>query len=137
MTDRSKLKAEIERCREDLRESVREGSDRVQKQWRDLEEQWADFVADARFKETGEGLEVALRRLGDELVQGYARVREAIKKEKDQPPPLTPEQRRRAEQLAHELWVGRGRPEGSPEVDWEEAVCRVRAEERAVEVPTA
>lgn len=128
MTDHSKLKAEIERRRREIRESVQEGSERVQRQWRELESKWADFVSAARLRETGEGLEEALRRLGDELVRGYGRLREALRE--DRAAALTPEQRERVERLARELWERRGRPEGSPEVDWAEAERQVREADR-------
>lgn len=134
MTDYARLKAEIERRREEIRESVREGSERVQTQWRELESQWGEFAAEAHLRETGEGLEDAVRRLGDELVKGYRRVRDALAKERGEPP-LTPEQRIRVERLAHELWEQRGRPEGSAETDWKEAERRVREEQRAIEAP--
>jgi hypothetical protein len=42
-----------------------------------------------------------------------------------------PDQRDRISARAHELWVLRGRPEGSPEVDWLNAESEIK--ERAAE----
>jgi len=135
MGDNSNLKDEIERRREEIRRLLHTGSARVQQQWRDLEEDWADFASKAQLKQTSESVEDAARRLGGELAKGYDRIRTALASD-EQPAQLTASQRERVEKLARELWEKRGRPEGDPEADWVEAEKQVREQDRAARQTT-
>ncbi len=120
MGDLSKLAAEIEAKREQLKKSLNSGSDRLKQEVEDLEAKWKEFASEAQLRETGVGVEDALRQLGSELKTGFTRIKDAVT-ERDR--------QRNIESLSHQLWIERGRPEGSPEVDWAEAERRVDTSE--------
>ena len=120
MGDVSKLAAEIEAKREQLKKNLNTGSDRLKQQVEDLEAKWTAFASEAQLRETSEGLEDALRQLGSELKTGFTRIKDAVS-ERDR--------QRKIESLAPQLWIERGSSEGSPEVDSAEAERRVNEEE--------
>ena len=98
---------------------------RVKQQVEELEAKWKEFATEAQLRETGEGVEDALRQLGSEIKTGFGRIKDAVT-ERDR--------QKKIESLAHQLWVERGSPQGSPEVDWAEAERRV--DESAADSPT-
>ena len=120
MGDLTKLAAEIEAKRDQLRKNLHTGSDRVKQQVEELEAKWKEFAREAQLRETGEGVEDALRQLASEIKTGFGRIKEAVTQR---------DRQRKIEALAHQLWVERGCPEGSPDIDWAEAERRVNEED--------
>ena len=131
MQERSSLLEEIERTREELHTAAHVGSERLRQQWDELDAKWNDFAGKARLQESSEGVEEAVKLLGSELVKGYERIKAAIAEEKVALKPVGNALHAKIERVAYGLWERRGRPAGSPEVDWSEAEKQVLDEERA------
>ena len=131
MTGHATLTEEIRQKRDELREILHLGSNKVKQQWDELEVKWEDFVERARLRETSEDEDV-VKLLGVELMKGYERLKSAVRHEEsseDLPPSL----RGKVELLAYELWTQRGRPPGNAESDWYEAERQVLEQERRIE----
>ena len=79
MTDLDDLWEDLKQKRDKLRVQIHLGSKEVQDEWEELEGKMNHFSATAELGKTGEGVGDALGQLGNELKQGYDRVREAIK----------------------------------------------------------
>ena len=79
MTDLDDLWDDLKQKRDELRVQINLGSKEVQDEWEELEGKMNHFTATAELGKTGEGIGDALGQLGNELKQGYDRLREAIK----------------------------------------------------------
>ena len=79
MSDFDELIADLKQKRDELRVQMHLASKEVQDEWEELEAKMNDFAARAELDKTGEGLGEAFRGLGQELKQGYERIRDAIK----------------------------------------------------------
>ena len=79
VTDLDDLWEDLKQKRDKLRVQIHLGSKEVQDEWEELEGKMNHFSATAELGKTGEGVGDALGQLGNELKQGYDRVREAIK----------------------------------------------------------
>ena len=79
MSDFDELIADLKQKRDELRVQMHLASKEVQDEWEELEAKMNDFAAKAELDKTGEGLGEAFRGLGQELKQGYERIRDAIK----------------------------------------------------------
>ena len=79
MSDFDELIDDLKQKRDELRVQMHLASKEVQDEWEELEAKMNDFAARAELDKTGEGLGEAFRGLGQELKQGYERIRDAIK----------------------------------------------------------
>ena len=86
MSELDDLIDELKQKRDELRVQVNLGSREIKDEWRELEEKMDEFTGKARefageagLKETGEGVGKALGQLGQELKQGFERVRAALR----------------------------------------------------------
>lgn len=79
MADVDEVLAELKQKRDELRVRMHLASKEVQQEWQELEEKMDDFATKARLRETGKGVGGALSQLGDELKQGYQRIRDAVR----------------------------------------------------------
>ncbi len=79
MSDIDDIIDQLKQKRDELRVQMHLASREIQDEWEELEEKTDKFVTKARLGETGEGVADALGSLGNELKQGYERVRDAIK----------------------------------------------------------
>ena len=79
MSDFDELIADLKQKRDELRVQMHLASREVQDEWQELEGKMNEFAARAELDKTGEGLGEAFRSLGQELKQGYERIRDAIK----------------------------------------------------------
>ena len=73
------LVEELKQKRDELRVQMHLASKEVQDEWQDLEEKMNEFAARAELDKTGEGLGEAFSGVGQELMKGYERIRDAIK----------------------------------------------------------
>lgn len=86
MTSVDELLEELRQKRDELRVRIHLGSRELKEEWDELEEKMDEFSGKARkladdagLRETGEGLNEALRKLGQELKLGYERLRKALR----------------------------------------------------------
>ena len=79
MSDFDELIADLKQKRDELRVQMHLASKEVQEEWQELEAKMNDFASRAELDKTGEGLGDAFRGLGQEIKQGYERIRDAIK----------------------------------------------------------
>lgn len=79
MSDFDDLVADLKQKRDELRVQMHLASKEAQDEWEELEEKMQEFSSRAELSKTSEGLGDALGKLGEELKQGYKRVRNAIK----------------------------------------------------------
>ena len=79
MSEFDDLIADLKQKRDELRVQMHLASKEVQDEWQELEAKMSDFAARAELDKTGEGLGEAFRSLGQELKQGYERIRDAVK----------------------------------------------------------
>ncbi|MBT8078762.1 MAG: hypothetical protein KJO31_09285 [Gammaproteobacteria bacterium] len=83
MNDIDDIVAQLKQKRDELRVQMHLATRELQDKWHELEEQAEDFVAQARVDETRGGISDALRKLGDELKDGYDRLLQAMKNIQD------------------------------------------------------
>jgi len=88
MSDLDDIVEDLKQKRDEVRVQINLASREIKDEWTDLEEKMEDFsgkvskfAGDAQLKETGEGLGNALGQVGQELKQGYERIRDAIKED--------------------------------------------------------
>jgi predicted nucleic acid-binding Zn-ribbon protein len=79
MSDFDDLIEDLKQKRDELRVQMHLASKEVQDEWEDLEEKMNEFAARAELDKTGEGLGEAFSGVGQELMKGYERIRDAIK----------------------------------------------------------
>lgn len=79
MSDFDDLIEDLKQKRDELRVQMHLASKEVQDEWQDLEEKMNEFAARAELDKTGEGLGEAFSGVGQELMKGYERIRDAIK----------------------------------------------------------
>jgi vacuolar-type H+-ATPase subunit D/Vma8 len=73
------LIADLKQKRDELRLKIHLASREAQDEWEELEEKMQKFSSQAELGKTSEGVGDALGKLGEELKQGYKRVRNAIR----------------------------------------------------------
>ena len=78
MVDISKIAEELKQKRDELKLQIHLGSKEAQQEWEKLEAKWDDFSAKAKLEESAESVGSALGLLGDELKQGYDRLKKAL-----------------------------------------------------------
>jgi vacuolar-type H+-ATPase subunit D/Vma8 len=78
MSEVEKMLAVLKQKRDELEVQTRLGSMEAKQQWEELEKQWKDFAAKAEVEKTTEGVSDALNRLGNELKNGYERLKKAL-----------------------------------------------------------
>jgi len=81
MGDIDEVIEDLKRMRDELRVKVNLASKDIQDEWRELEAKMKDFRARAELDKTGEGIGGAMSQLGQELKQGYKRIRKAMKED--------------------------------------------------------
>ncbi len=79
MDDFDDLLDDLKRQRDELRVQLNLASKEAKDEWEELEGKMEKFSAEAKLAKTGSGISTALGLLGNELKQGYKRVREALK----------------------------------------------------------
>ena len=79
MSEFDEMIADLKQKRDELRVQIHLASKDVQDEWEELEDKMQKFAARAELDKTGEGLSDAFKSLGDELVRGYERIRDAVK----------------------------------------------------------
>ena len=79
MSEFEDLVADLKQKRDELRLQIHLASKEAQDEWEELEEKMQEFSSRAELGKTSEGLGDALGKLGEELKQGYKRVRNAIR----------------------------------------------------------
>ena len=79
MDDFDDLLDDLKRQRDELRVQLNLASKEAKDEWEELEGKMEKFSAEAKLAKTGSGISAALGLLGNELKQGYKRVREATK----------------------------------------------------------
>ncbi len=79
MDDFDDLLDDLKRQRDELRVQLNLASKEAKDEWEELEGKMEKFSAEAKLAKTGSGISAALGLLGNELKQGYKRVREALK----------------------------------------------------------
>lgn len=79
MSDYDDLIEDLKQKRDELRVQMHLASKEAQDEWNDLEEKMNEFVARAELDKTGEGLGEAFGGVGQEIMKGYERIRDAIK----------------------------------------------------------
>ncbi|MBI1354613.1 MAG: hypothetical protein GC160_09725 [Acidobacteria bacterium] len=78
MTENKEIVDDLKQRRDELRVQMHLASMEARQEWEALEARWDEFVAKARLRKTSEDVEESLRMLGDELAQGYERVKAAL-----------------------------------------------------------
>ena len=79
MSKTDELLEELKQRRDEARLKMHLASRELKDEWEELEEKLEDFKSKARLKETGEGVSRALGELGQELADGYRRIRDALR----------------------------------------------------------
>ena len=79
MSDFDDLIEDLKQKRDELRVQMHLASKEVQDEWQDLEQKMNEFAARAELDKTGEGLGEAFSGVGQEIMKGYERIRDAIK----------------------------------------------------------
>lgn len=86
MSDFYAIIEDLKQKRDELRLRVHLASKEIREEWAELEKKMEDFSVkarqfseDAKLKETGAGIDDALKQLGGELKRGYERIRDAMK----------------------------------------------------------
>ena len=81
MSDIDDLIEDLKRRRDELRVQMNLASKDIQDEWRELEVKMKEFRSRAELDKTGEGIGDAMAQLGQELKQGYKRIRKAMKED--------------------------------------------------------
>jgi len=79
MADIEDLKKDLQRLRDEVEVRMHLASLEAKDEWRELEGKWDRFSAKAGLDNSAESVGQALGLLGDELKQGYRRLRDALK----------------------------------------------------------
>jgi hypothetical protein len=78
MADLDKLKQDLQRARDEIALQVELASMEAREQWEPLEKLWGDFQDKAKLEESADSISGALSLLGDELSNGYKKIKKAI-----------------------------------------------------------
>ena len=77
--ERSKgIRAELEELRDELALKVHLASMETRDEWEKLEAKWEKFSAQAHLDETSGNIGEALKLLGNEIAEGYRRIKRAL-----------------------------------------------------------
>ncbi|HLF30749.1 MAG TPA: hypothetical protein VI566_06935 [Xanthomonadales bacterium] len=79
MVDIHDLKRDLKTLREELDLKMHLASLEAKQEWAELEGKWQSFSSRARLEDTADSVGNALVLLGEELKQGYKRLRRALK----------------------------------------------------------
>jgi hypothetical protein len=79
MVDVHNLKRDIKTLRDELNLKMHLASLEVKQEWSELEGKWQSFSSRARLEESTDSVGDALELLGEELKQGYKRLKRALK----------------------------------------------------------
>lgn len=79
MSDIDDMLADLRRRRDELRLKMHLASRELKDEWDELEDKMEEFSKRAQLEQTGEGIGRALGQLGNELKQGYGRIRDALR----------------------------------------------------------
>ena len=79
MSEFDDIIADLKQKRDELRVQIHLASKDVQDEWEELEGKMHEFASRAELDKTGEGLSDAFKNLGNELMRGYERIRDAVK----------------------------------------------------------
>jgi len=78
MSEISELVERLKRQRDELGLQIHLGTMEAKQEWKGLEAKWDEFAAKADLEESAEGVGGALKVLGNELKQGYERIKKAL-----------------------------------------------------------
>lgn len=78
MPDLANLAQELKGTRDEIRLKVHLGSKEIQEEWSDLEKRWEAFESRAELERSARDVGDALKILGSELRDAYARIRRAL-----------------------------------------------------------
>jgi hypothetical protein len=78
MPDLAKLAEDLKRTRDEILLKIHLGSKEVQDEWSELEQRWNSFESRAEFDKSARDAGDALKILGSELNEAYARIRRAL-----------------------------------------------------------
>lgn len=78
MSDFDKLKADLERIRDEIRLKMHLASMEAKEEWDELEGKWQSFSDRSEMNKSAEGVGAAMGVLGEELKQAYIRLRKAL-----------------------------------------------------------
>lgn len=76
--DFSKLAAELERARDEIKLKIHLGSKDLQTEWQGVEERWRKFEAQAKLEKSAKDVGDAVKILAAELGEAFDRIRKAI-----------------------------------------------------------
>jgi len=79
MNDIDDLLSDLRRRRDELRLKMHLASRELKDEWDELEDKMEELSKRAQLEQTGEGIGRALGQLGNELKQGYGRIRNALR----------------------------------------------------------
>ena len=79
MSKTDEMLEELKQRRDELRLKMHLASKELQDEWDELEDKLEHFREKARLRETGEGVGRALGELGQEIKEGYRRIRDALR----------------------------------------------------------
>lgn len=78
MPDFVKLAEDLKRTRDEIRLKVHLASKEVQEEWTELEQRWSSFESKAQLDKSAKDVGDAVKILGSELKDAYARIRQAL-----------------------------------------------------------
>ena len=78
MSDIDDIVDQLKQRRDELRVQMHLATRELQDDWHELEEKTEAFESKARLDESGAGISDAMWQLGNELKQGYERIRDAM-----------------------------------------------------------
>lgn len=76
--DFSKLAADLERARDEIKLKIHLGSKDLQTEWQGVEERWRKFEAQAKLEQSAKDVGDAVKILAAELGEAFDRIRKAI-----------------------------------------------------------
>lgn len=78
MPDDKRLKQELQKLRDELALKIHLASMETKEEWEKLEAKWQSFSANAALDETAQNISSAVKLLGDEIKEGYRRLKKAL-----------------------------------------------------------
>ncbi len=78
MTEEKKIKQELQELRDELALKIHLASMEGKEEWEKLESKWEKFSSSAHLDETADNVSAALKLLGNEIKEGYHRLKKAL-----------------------------------------------------------
>jgi hypothetical protein len=78
MPDDKRLKQELQKLRDELALKIHLASMETKEEWEKLEAKWQSFSTNAALDETAQNISSAVKLLGDEIKEGYRRLKKAL-----------------------------------------------------------